>query len=921
MGVEYNVYSPYIEEEEIAYDEDDKRIYNKKITSYTEKLINLINKIPAEGIDARNAKGSFTYQIKFGTNRQIYHVGILNIYDAMIISALLIDRSYLIREDLPIQYKKIYDLFENANLEDYEFAYKFKNDLDPWISPKTKGRKKAEKQVLNPVTKRYIKIEANTYKKVFRNIPLKKVTYQPLENYKIVDYEVDKYCVPSYLSKFLLKKEFKVIEDELKETPTPMAEELEKMLNKIGYNLCVYITDDECISEQTKFKKTLKIMIHDEHMFVLKNVSNKKENCKVKEVDKEDFDKINSEIYDESTKIKDGVKYKICDRFAKIEKYYNLKNSFSMENIKFYEECGIRATRYINMDIDNIQSLDLEKCYFSILNNDRYIFPVQNGEERTEVFKKGYPIIDTGFYYVHFKNMDDIEESLFNVENCWVLGYLINKLKLKVDIKYQHIPNGCSMKSKDKNDNEYMDVIHYTGTLSKYKKTKSQHIQCIRDEKEAYMMKYKNCYYSSGYIEYKKESALSKLLVNYDSSKEKVKYMHESFDTYEERDELLKKYNTDVYINPTVNIEHEYFLQKSGMYAYLAIMQYTKYELYVLYKEMIKEDPNFKIHKIYTDSMSYDSSLSDKSIENINKKIIKNYGFSVKKKSTYHIWNYNKKEIPEPIVKDNIEITNHDDINELLNLNVSFCNNSRAGYGKSHQIKNVIIPWMIKNDKKYILTSTTISSSEALECECINTILSSNDSHFDSIKNRFKDIDYLIVDECSRLNRHILKMIEYVKSIFSGLKVIMIGDINQCDYSDDNIMELNMFNNVVDYNFISIKYHNKARYDKTYDEFLTKILSFKNGGKDPSCVSTIKKFFKNQIKGLNEKDNNEIKITYTNKKGQNDLDNDYETTHKAQGKTISDRYSVYEINKMPRKVLYTALSRCCDYKLIDIYLN
>ena len=71
MGVEYNVYSPYIEEEEIAYDEDDKRIYNKKITSYTEKLINLINKIPAEGIDARNAKGSFTYQIKFGTNRQI----------------------------------------------------------------------------------------------------------------------------------------------------------------------------------------------------------------------------------------------------------------------------------------------------------------------------------------------------------------------------------------------------------------------------------------------------------------------------------------------------------------------------------------------------------------------------------------------------------------------------------------------------------------------------------------------------------------------------------------------------------------------------------------------------------------------------------------------------------------------------------
>ena len=912
MGVRYNIFSP----------EGDNRPNNRRviaINNFANRGIDILNQLPFN-YPFNNARGSFTYKSK--GKSQEYTLDIKTLDDALLITAMILNREILRRDDIPVQYRKTYKLFQDLP-DDKNFFYKFKSILDPWLNPRTRGRKVSNKQVKNPETKRFIKLNGATYKKVFMNIKLKKVKYDLLENYKCVDYDVDEYCVISYLSNYLLKKEYKIIEDELRENPTPTSNELQKMLNKIDYNLNVYITDKECISEQNEFKKTLRIMIHNEHMYVLKNCEIEKSRCKVKKCDKKEFESIKSEIYTDSHKIKDGVKYKLNSSFDEIEKDYNMRGSFTQVNIDFYDNCGIRAPRYINQDISNVQSLDIKKCYFNILNNNRYIFPVQDGNEVTKRYIKGDKIESHGFYFVEFKKeMTDIEKSLFS-KRCWILGYLIINLKLNITIEYKHVANGCSNVSNDKKQHEYLNIIFYTGFLSNYIKTKTRNIICFGDELEAYRLKYNNNKISSetrGYIKYEIEKP--SIYKNKDKMIEKRK---EQYDTIQEREEIQNNKNNKVkeYIDPEINITKEYFLQKSGIYAYLAIMQYVRYELYLTYMEICKEsDEEVNVHKIYTDCVTYDVTLSDKQIEKIDKNLIKKYGFGVSKKETHHTWTQKEKVIKEPIVTEYTKPQIYDNIIELFDKEESFCIDARAGYGKSHTIMNTIIPMINERDKKYILTSTTIESSEKLNCKCIHSILASNESYIQKLSDTFKDIDYLIIDECSRLNDHLLKMIEFVKGINKKLIVIMVGDSNQCDSFDNNeTMDCNIFKRVCCNNFFNMKWHPKARYCKKYDEFLTKVLSFKEGGKNKDCITLIRNFFKDQIKKVNEEDNNEIRLTYTHKNGKSLLENQYKTVHKSQGDTISERYSIYEIDRMPRKVLYTALSRCSDYKLIEIYLD
>ena len=118
------------------------------------------------------------------------------------------------------------------------------------------------------------------------------------------------------------------------------------------------------------------------------------------------------------------------------------------------------------------------------------------------------------------------------------------------------------------------------------------------------------------------------------------------------------------------------------------------------------------------------------------------------------------------------------------------------------------------------------------------------------------------------------------------------------------------------YNEFKIEWHDKARYGKDYDTFLNKLLSF-GIHQHEERTEHVKSYFKNQTKKIGDKDNNNRKICFTNDTAKKVSGI---TTHKAQGETINENLSVYEIDRMSREVVYTALSRTTDPKFISIFI-
>jgi len=863
--------------------------------------------------------GEFNFKgIGKGNKDQDYHYDIPNRSSAILVCSLLFNYNNV---RVPPSYRRVKKVFVEQQAEfSNKFLYEmYEGGLDAWINmdqPQTRGRKKAEKQVKNPRTGRWIKKDGKTYKEIFGKIKLKKVLYDPLENYNTIEYEIDKYCVPSFLKQHLLKREYSVISDDLDKIKTPTYIELTEIMNKINYNLNVYITDKECIQEQTEYKKKLNIMIHDEHMNVLKNSNIEKKVSKVVEIDQDEYYKIKSELYTDSYKIKDGVKYKIKNRFKAIDKDLGLKSSYSKINIDFFNNCKIRPIRYIKNDHDNLGGFDINQCYYNILKNDKYVFPVQNGTEIIEIYDENEDYIEEGsYYYVEFKEDTEYMIKKMYGKKGWILGYVLKELKLDPIIKYKQVINHCVRGRKQLN-HEYLDVIHYTGYLAKYETEKTINFECDNDEADAYEAKYKDMegYHHRGSITIEIEKENGKKITN------DIFYLSNY-----EKDALVKQYGDKVlYVTkPNFTIFNSFLLKKSGMYAYLSILQYARLQLYYIYKEAQKIEPNINVHKMYTDAIFFDKNMNQY-IDKINISLKRKHGFSVKWQESYFKWDEIKYNPPsEPIIIDG-KITYHEDLNKLLKSNISFCINARPGYGKSYMIKNKIIPFILKNDKKYILTTTTIKLAENAGCDVIHQLLLTKEASLSKIDNMFKNIDYLIIDESSLMSVGIINLLQYIKKSNNNLIIILVGDSHQCSYdetSTQDIMDTQLFYSIVDFNVLTIKWHNKARYSKEYDNFLTGILEYKTG-KDEECIKYIKNYFKGQVKNKNDISNDKIILSYTNDKCKQlqTETNECLTVHKAQGETYNQKYSVYEIERMTIKIIYTALSRCSDSKLLSIYL-
>ena len=917
-----NFYSPTGGDDELDYEFSGTR------TRYRNDLLNIASKINDSNFSYSNCKGSFSYT----TNKksQKCYMTLKSYSDCILVVNMLINRDVIDKNEISKLdgFHKMFLLLVDADLESDTVNEMFSKWINPFINSR-KNLIKNKTSTINPITGRKIQLKtkngkmSKTYLDIFKMIKLKSVSYPKLENYKCIDYDVSEYCVISYLQSTLPKKKYQLIKDVLESNPTPTYEELTIMLNdNIQYNVNVFILlNGEKIQEQILYDKSLNILIHNEHMYVVK-VNKGRMITKINKnilIDPDKFQSMQSEIYTSSSKIINGVKYKLDNKHKLVEDKLKLCSSFSNKNIDFFNDCMIRAPRYINKECNNnCTGLDINGAYYNILCNSDYFFPVQNGTEQTRKYNN--TVLDYGFYYIEdIKKRSNIEICLFGNGAFWCLGYLINKIKgfkSRCKITYRHIPSSHTKGGKIDDKLSKLQVILYTGWLAKRSYEKSYSIECEGLESEAYLLKGNGAFMQDGHIHMKEWETIDE---NGKKHKHNKTY---SYTDSKEREDVIKKLikdNIDYETKPNISYSENRFKATSGVYAYLSILCYAKYQLYMIYNEVQKiKNFNSNVYKIYTDSITFSSDIKDIDITKLNEILLDKYKFTVKKEKSKYIWNHKIYNTPPPILDDNkLKITStQDDIINLINNNDSFSIDSRAGYGKTYMIKNVIVPYILQSNKTYLITTTTTESTKIYDnCKTIQNIICSNNSDDQTLDKIFTNLNYLIIDEVSYLSMNHLHLLFNIQKKYN-IKIILSGDHNQCTYGQ-NLMTTNLFLNLTNNNLHIIEYHDKCRYSKDYDNFLNTLLTF-NHGSDDICKNHIKTYFKDNIKSYeNDIDTNEIKLTYTHRQGEL-LDN-YITTHSAQGMTL-DNYSIYESDNMPLSVLYTALSRGRDPKMISIYL-
>lgn len=856
------------------------------------------------------ARGSFTY--KAPTNKaQVYNTDINNVYDAILIMAILtnkVEESYL-PEGLPAGYTNVYNLIRNAGYPlPTEFIYKFQPRLEGFLSntinrPYSRNGKtlKTFKTTKNPVTRRDIKVGGPTYMKVFKNIKLRKVIYNSPEHISVREYEVNEYCVKSYLQNVLSQNDFNKISKQLEETNnTPTYPQLTTILNTIDYNLDVYIIDYEKIQSQKEYKNTLRILIHDTHLYDLRMVGGTSIKTTIQKTINVDDSKFNTLLeenklsYSETNNvIVKGIKYVRENRFNELDTTYKFRNYFSHVNIDFYENCFIRASRYYNNDpmIEYANGLDINGCYLNIFSNDKYSFPVQTGEEKTELFNKHDKIFDYGFYYCQFLEYTETEKAIFGSKNCWIMGYCLSNLPLKVNILYKHVAKHHVQGQKSRHFDNYQEnkilLTHFTGTLAVYKKNHD---------------------------------------INYNTS-DNV-----------EKQALLLKYPKAYGTNKGTTLSYDKYCIKSGFYAYLGILSYSKYQLYRIYQEMNKKY-SCDILKIYTDSIAFNIKIEpsiDRDDEGNKIPIIHkehaSYINNILKKENISVKGENKSSSFINVEHD-IKYTGYEerklnncevkDTLALLSANKSFCMVGRGGYGKTHHFKTVIKKYFEDNNIKYELTSTTKENAEQIGGLNIQSLLSKKDSSLSNILDYFKNHKYIIVDETSQITSNLMNILHYIKSNL-GVKLIMIGDINQCGSVDNRRTWMNTkaFKDLVEYNFVNFRWTEFSRYDKNYDQFLDKVLKMfdKCNNREEINYFISEYFYDNGCDRNEEKETNKMILVWSHNMGKklNKEGHNYNTVHNYQGKTIKDKYSIYEWDRMPREILYTALSRASKKDFITL---
>lgn len=802
-----------------------------------------------------NSNGVFRYTLHQRDKRQTYEMNIRNSADALIFSKMIFDPSSIDITKLNQGHLNILGILNHSGNGVRVFNM-FANELNKWFQPVHNGR------VLNPTTNRYLKADGRTAKRIFGKILLRSVINNYLPNVKINDYEIEECCVPSFFKtqiNNLGKKRYNLLMEKL-QNKTPTVCELSKILKdfNVGHKFYDYF-GTVMIDEPGALKSGYKFMAHNSHLYVFTGafINTTKKVIELNELDYEGA-LIEFKEYDKIDKTENsfsilGTKYKkIIDEFPNEFDSLGFQNSYTMINVDFWRDCGIRPVIYCKKG-DKGTTIDINNAYPNTMKNKNKCIIVQTGDEWIEPYDDGK--IEDHYFYM-------LEETIKPIYANWVPGFSLNRHKwhkmgnkilyvmkgtrhttgkdLKFDLSEYHLEHKTVEEELNPNKS-YTDHLYrlYNGMCCKHINTTKTDVSVKCEiEKELYIGKYGN------------EITVDKEMISFDKP---------------------------------------YFKQKCGYFAWLSVVSHTNDDLYQLYTDVEKTNKGVKIMRMYTDSITF------------NKKI--NFDFNT---SILYKEELNEK---RDFISSNKSISNYDHMKymkrDVTIVDDVFDEGAVMGYpglGKSFYCKNVIMP----RNHKMLMSSSTKENAKSWDTLNIHQYMKKTVGLIRMLKD-LKGVTTICIDEASQMTKYTFFILQYIQQELK-IKYIFIGDANQCPSSDGDNINTHFFKQLTNYKVkMFITWHDKARFTKEYFDFLVEFLKLNN-------KNDIKKFLlKSKINKV-KKSETKINICYNNKNNVSMIDfylkyPDAETVHISQGKTIEEDFTIHQIMKMEKRVAYTALSR------------
>lgn len=165
-----------------------------------------------------------------------------------------------------------------------------------------------------------------------------------------------------------------------------------------------------------------------------------------------------------------------------------------------------------------------------------------------------------------------------------------------------------------------------------------------------------------------------------------------------------------------------------------------------------------------------------------------------------------------------------DDVYKLIDSRKSFRINGKAGTGKSGLVigghEKGIIPYLQEQDLKFAICATTHKASHnrlfekaGVSGQTIDSLLGirPNAPPKDKTFSQLADLDYIIIDECSMLQKTFYCYLKQVKLLHPHTHLILVGDYNQLppvekgrNFTSYDYEQVNVLKWLCDYNLVEL---------------------------------------------------------------------------------------------------------------------
>lgn len=763
---------------------------------------------------------------------------------------------------------------------------------------KTGGKYSKIKSFINPITKQRIEVNKSAYKKLYRSIILKQITYKELSKYDQTKYDIIDNCAVDFLKKINVSIESIEMVLNRKVNNDLTYEEISLVLlkNNIGCKILT-IFGDELINNGLNTEYIF--IIHNEHLYVINDMTPKYGHAKlindIKEIEKYK----NRLLIVESFELFKEIKSKIKKEFVAID--YNHReityktnkivfNPMYSEDKKILKENKSRCKsvyNFVNSKLNLLGYLSDSVCEpFKTSNKIRLLRTTMKNDVQYDMNKA----------YKAQLMKKDLIYPIPSVNDKWAKysGILAN-----------HGFYYCELKSYDQILGKYDDIYFYDEVveLQKYDRIKQIKYEFVT------LNTIQLCDDQINFIK-DLPNDLSRRFIGW--LQKSISFVEKKYDGVSETegDAICEFHGLEAKYHKSKNmieITKEYTRKKTGLLINIIVKGLTNIELFRFNNEFIQMNPTSKLNSIKTDSLGY---LCENVITPVNF-ISSEYGkFKMETPKSILLKDYEYNYVPIiPKICD-VKMNNYDenDIESILEKNEGLLIDGIFGCGKT----SVIIP-QIENilnglKKKYVKCSVTKESSKLSNSVTLSSIFFKKSDY--EIINDFKDIDYFIVDERTLVDEKHFKYIEFVHKN-TNVKLILIGDDNQIK----NIRSINKNSSYIlslcDSNVVNLSMETK-RCDEVLKKHLEYIVE--------NNLTKSKKYILDNFNIVNESKTN---MNLTMYKSTADklikLGMKCDTIMSKQGTTINEPYTIHDFNFMNSKdFLISAISRSSNFEFINI---